>query len=193
MLEIVVSWKEQRKMKSVYIFMADGFEEIEALAVVDMLRRAQIKVIMVSVMEDRIVKGAHEIQVIADAVFEECEWEDADMLVLPGGSIGAKSLGEHEGLRNILLEYDKKNRWIAAICAAPGVLGQIGLLKDRHATCYPGLEYKMIGAIPESKSVVVDGKYITGRGMGASIEFSLAIIEALEGKGLAEQIQEQIQ
>ena len=193
MLEIVVSWKEQRKMKSVYIFMADGFEEIEALAVVDMLRRAQIKVIMVSVMEDRIVKGAHEIQVIADAVFEECEWKDADMLVLPGGSIGAKSLEEHEGIRNILLEYDNKNRWIAAICAAPGVLGQIGLLKDRHATCYPGLEYKMIGAIPEPKSVVVDGKYITGRGMGASIEFSLAIIEELEGKGLAEQIQEQIQ
>ena len=143
-------------MAKVYIFIADGFEEIEALTVVDLLRRAAIEISMISISGVIEVKGAHNISVLADALFEETDFNDADLLVLPGGMPGTTHLMEHEGLSNLLKEFHKKNKNLAAICAAPSVLGAKGILAGKRATCYPGFESKLTDSIiqRDRKSVV---------------------------------------
>jgi len=179
-------------LKKVYLFLADGFEEVEALAVVDMLRRVGINVVTVSIMGNEIVTGSHSIRVISDTVFESSDWSQGDMLILPGGGIGAKNLSEHEGLGTLLVRYAKEDKWLAAICAAPGVLGKYGLLAGKQATCYPGHEDKMTGATPVVIPAIVDGKIITGRGMGSTLDFALKIVEMLESKEAADKLKEQI-
>lgn len=169
-------------MKKVYIFLADGFEEIEGLTVVDIARRAGIEVVMVSVTGKKIIEGAHGIGISADILFENHEFLDADMLVLPGGMPGTNALMEHEGLRDLLVEFDQKKKNIAAICAAPSVLGMNGLLKGKNAVCYPGFEEKLIGANVCYDNVVVADHIITSRGMGTAIDFSLAIVTKLINK-----------
>jgi 4-methyl-5(b-hydroxyethyl)-thiazole monophosphate biosynthesis len=167
----------------IYLFLADGFEEIEALTVVDVLRRAGREVDMISVTLGEIVVGAHGISVLCDKNFMNCDFgDDPGMLVLPGGQKGALTLAEHIGLRNVLAKYAQKEWPIAAICAGPMVLGKMGLLKGRKAICYPGFEQYLTGAKIVNQSVVIDGNFITGRGPGSAFDFALAIVEFCEGK-----------
>ena len=152
-------------MKKVYVFLAEGFEEMEAVTPIDLLRRAGVDAKLVSVTGNRAVTGAHGVTYLADLLFEEIE-EDADMLVLPGGLPGTTNLQAHEGLTKLLLKQHEAHKWVAAICAAPMVLGALGIVKDRHATIYPGIEDKLIGAAPLTDEVVVDGKRDKARILG---------------------------
>lgn len=186
--------EEQRKMAEVYLFLADGFEEIEGLTVVDLLRRADIEITTVSITEKKEITGAHNITVIADRMFEDGTLSDADMLVLPGGMPGTKYLMAHEGLKNLLSEYNAAGKSLAAICAAPSVLGANGFLKGKKAVCFPGFEDKLEGAaVCMKERVVTDGNIITSRGFGTAIEFALAIITKLRGAELADRLAHGIQ
>ena len=155
-------------MGTVYAFFADGFEEIEAFTAIDTLRRAGLNVEIVSVTPDEIVVGAHDISVLCDVNFVNCDFFDADLLLLPGGMPGAATLDKQEGL----------------------VLGKLGLLKGRKATCYPSFEQYLDGAECVNEPVVVDGNIITGMGPGAAMDFALAIVEKLEGKEKVEELVE---
>lgn len=180
-------------MTKVYIFLADGYEEIEGLTVVDLLRRANIDITMVSITGNLMVTGSHKISSKADVLFEEADFSDADMLVLPGGMPGTKNLSEHEGLDRLLKEFSTKGKPLAAICAAPSVLGTKGLLVGKNATCYPGHEASLTGAHILNTTVVTDGNIITSRGMGTAIDFSLALIKSIAGEAEAERIAGTIQ
>ena len=170
-------------MGTVYAFFADGFEEIEALTAVDTLRRAGLNVEIVSVTPDEIVVGAHDVSLLCDVNFENCDFFDAELLLLPGGMPGAATLDKHEGLRKLILSFAEKGKPIAAICAAPMVLGKLGLLKGKKATCYPGFEQYLEGA-------ECVGNIITGMGPGAAMEFALAIVELLAGKEKVDELAE---
>lgn len=174
--------------KQVCVFLADGFEEIEGLTVVDLLRRAGIFVTTVSITGASIIHGAHGIDVSADVLFEEMEYQEQDMLVLPGGMPGTLHLAEHQGLKELLDEFYEEEKYIAAICAAPSVFGKYGYLKGRRATSYPGFEEELLGVTYVTDSVVVADHVITSRGMGTAIPFSLTLIELLIGKEQAEKI-----
>lgn len=175
-------------MKQVCVFLADGFEEIEGLTVVDLLRRAQVEVTTVSITGENCVHGAHGINVQADTLFEDMIYEEQDMLVLPGGMPGTLNLGRHKGLEALLRKFYQKEKYIAAICAAPSVFGKYGFLEGRKATAYPGFEEALAGAEVVRDAVAVSDFVITSRGMGTAIAFSLALIELLIGKDKAEQI-----
>jgi len=179
-------------MAKVYIFLANGYEEIEGLTVVDLLRRAGIETIMVSVTGDLFVTGAHHIVSKTDILFEESDYVDADMLVLPGGMPGTTNLLEHKGLDTLLREFHSKGKKLAAICAAPKVLGNKGLLKGVKVTCFPGSEEGLIGAHIVNADVAVDGNFITSKAMGTAIDFSLALISALSSKEEASRIAQSI-
>ncbi|MGF7146120.1 4-methyl-5(b-hydroxyethyl)-thiazole monophosphate biosynthesis [Anaerotaenia torta] len=180
-------------MAKVYLFLADGFEEIEGLTVVDLLRRAEIETVMVSVTGNIQVAGAHQITVTADALFEETDYSDAGLLVLPGGMPGTIHLLKHEGLDRLLRKAASEGTRLAAICAAPRVLGQKGLLRGRKATCYPGNEEFLEGAQIISSPVVCDGNITTSKGMGTAIDFSLSLIRTLKGEEEASRIAGSIQ
>lgn len=177
----------------VYLFLADGFEEVEALTPVDVLRRAGCSVCTVSVMTDRKVVGAHRICVEADAHFDACDFSDAEMLILPGGMPGTTNLRSYAPLCDLLLKADSEGLSLAAICAAPSILGELGLLKGRQATCYPGFEDRLIGAKYSKKSVVRDGRILTAVGMGVALAFSLAATEMLTDKKTADGIAASVQ
>lgn len=179
-------------MSKVYVFLADGLEEIEGLTVVDLLRRAGVEVCMVSVTGKRMVTGAHKIEIGADGLFEEMNFADADILVLPGGMPGTKNLGAHEGLSRLLKEANEKKTGIAAICAAPSVLGDMGLLAGKLATCYPGFEERLVGASVSDAAVITDGNITTSRGMGTAIDFGLALVKRLCGEEKAENLAKSI-
>lgn len=179
-------------MSKIYVFLADGFEEIEGLTPVDLLRRAGGEVRTVSINGTTTVCGSHKITVTADAVFEETDFSDADMLVLPGGMPGTKNLGAHEGLAKLLQSAQAKGGGIAAICAAPSVLGDLGLLKGRRAVCHPGFEERLTGAQVETKRVVTDGNITTSRGMGTAVDFGLELVERLFGQEKADDLKKSI-
>ena len=179
-------------MAKVYIFLADGFEEVEGLTVVDLLRRAAIEISMVSISGSKKVTGSHRISVEADHQFENSDYKDADLLVLPGGMPGTMHLMKHDGLDRLLRDFDAKKKPIAAICAAPTVLGQKGLLKGRNATCFTGMEEKLLGAKVVDAPVVMDQTIITSKGLGTAIDFSLAIVKYLKGEAAAETLAAQI-
>ncbi|MDD5899933.1 MAG: DJ-1/PfpI family protein [Lachnospiraceae bacterium] len=180
-------------MDKVYVFFADGFEEIEGLTVVDMLRRVKIETVMVSIGENVTVTGSHGIAVRTDGVFSDYSFDDGIMAVLPGGMPGTNHLMEHEGLKKVLDSYRKEKKYLAAICAAPSVLGENGLLDGRHATCFPGFEEKLLGATVLPDAVVIDGTVITSRGMGTAIPFGAALISVLQGEEAAEALLQAIQ
>lgn len=179
-------------MKKVYVFLADGFEEIEAVNVIDLLIRAGIQTVMVSVSANLEVKGSHGIKILADEVFKEGAFEDADCLVLPGGSPGTDNLFQCQFLNKLLRVHASKNKLIGAICAAPTILGQLGLLIGKCATCYPGMENKLEGASHISSEVVIDGSIITSRSAGTAIPFALRLIETLLSEEEAEKIKRAI-
>ena len=168
-----------------YVFLADGFEEVEALATVDVLRRCGIEVQTVSISYSEEVTGAHGIIVKADKVLDYSMLQDADFLILPGGLPGATNLRDCEALQEVLKQHAAKGGNLAAICAAPMVLGGLGLLEGKEATCYPGFEKYMIGAKPGSLPVVQDGNVITGKGPAVAFAFGLKIAEAIKGKDAA--------
>ncbi|WOC33085.1 MULTISPECIES: DJ-1 family glyoxalase III [Caproicibacterium] len=177
----------------VYVFLANGFEEIEALAPVDLLRRAGLEVLTVGIGDNEIT-GAHGIDVTPDIA----EWDlnfdvqPADLVVLPGGMPGTKNLEASASVRNAVQWCVEQNRYIGAICAAPSVLGHWGVLKGHEAVCYPGYESEL-GCTLGKKPVVQSGKIITARGAGVAVEFGLALISALCGAQKSEEIRKSIQ
>jgi len=172
----------------VYVFLADGFEEIEAIAAIDIFRRADIEVTTISVMEEKLVCGAHKIMVLADRMFHEADFSDNDLLYLPGGMPGTKNLDDHKGLRNLILKQSQENKKIAAICAAPSILGKLGLLNGKEAICFPGFEDQLEGAIISNEKMVQSGIYSTAKGAGVAIGFALKLVEELKGKSSADRI-----
>ena len=161
-----------------YVFLADGFEEIEALAPVDVMRRAGLSVTMVSVTGNLVVQGAHGIPVVADVAFGELDYADAALLFLPGGLPGATNLEAHEGLNALLQAKAQEEEVIlSAICAAPLVLGGLGLLQGKQATCYPGFEDTMKGAVYTAAKVTMDGNIFTACGPGAAWELGFTFVE----------------
>lgn len=179
-------------MNEVIVFLADGFEEIEGLTVVDVLRRAEITLDTVSIMEKKWVTGAHNISVEADMMFADADFSQTKMLVLPGGYLGMQNLESHEGVRKYVLEFNGQGKEIAAICASPTILGRMGLLEGKRATAYPSMEDGLLGAEVSYDGVVTDGNITTGRGMGVSIDFALRLIEILRDKETADCIADQI-
>lgn len=179
-------------MSEVSLFLADGFEEIEGLTVVDILRRAGIEVEMVSIMGRKEIKGAHQICLNADVVMEEADFSQTKMLVLPGGMPGTLYLKEKETLRELLKQFNCEGKQIAAICAAPTVFGDLGLLEGKKAVCYPGMEEGLTGAEVSCEAVVTDGNITTSRGMGTAIDFALRLVGILRDELAAEKLAEQI-
>jgi 4-methyl-5(b-hydroxyethyl)-thiazole monophosphate biosynthesis len=179
-------------MNTIFVFFADGFEEIEAFTAVDVLRRAGLSVETISVTEDLLVTGAHGISILCDSLlfFDISLFYDADLLLLPGGMPGAKTLSGHEELNKLILDFVKKGKPIAAICAAPMVLGKLGLLNGKKVTCYPGFEQYLEGAECTGAQVEIDGNIITGKGPGAAMDFALAIVELLQGKDKVAELEE---
>ncbi|MBR3718360.1 MAG: DJ-1/PfpI family protein [Firmicutes bacterium] len=174
-------------MATVYACMAPGLEEVECLAAVDVMRRCGIEVILASLGDQKSVTGSHGITVEADEMFDGARCRQADMIFLPGGMPGTTNLMNHEGLRAALLDFHKtEGKRLAAICAAPTVLGANGILAGLHATCYPGREAELTGAIVSDKPVVTDGKVTTGRGLGVALEFGLEIVRLYCGEEKAE-------
>ena len=169
-------------MEKAFVFLATGFEEMEAIGTVDVLRRAGIDAATVSITGNKAVAGAHNITVQADYLMEEAPLEGAAALVLPGGLPGATNLNACTPLKEALLQQYREGRIVAAICAAPLVLGGLGLLKGRRATCYPSFEEYLIGATTAGANVEVDGNVITGKGPGLVFNFGLALAEAIKGK-----------
>lgn len=174
----------------VYIYLAEGFEEIEALTCIDILRRGDVCAKSVSITGDYSVRGAHGIPVIADLLFEEAGTDECEMIVLPGGMPGAQYLQDHDGLAEVIKELAAAGKWVCAICAAPMALGHHGVLEGKKATIYPGMEEKLVGAEPSDDIVVKDGNVITGMAPGAAMEFALALLEALKGKETADEVRE---
>ena len=162
----------------VYVFLADGFEEIEALTPVDLMRRAGIETLTVGVT-GRTVTGAHGIAVTADVTADAVDLKEAEMIVLPGGAPGYLNLEASDFVQSAVDACVAMGRYIAAICAAPTILGRKGLLKGRRATCYPGMEGELEGAAFTEDSVACDGRFITSRGVGTAIDFALKLIETL--------------
>ena len=176
----------------VYVFLAEGFEEIEALTPVDMLRRAGHEVRTVAIGGDNKVCGAHGIPVIADIKDNEFCTVKPACVILPGGMPGTANLAESPTVTFALLDAVRCDGLICAICAAPSVPGRMGLLRGKRATCFPGFEGDLEGAIFTDERVVRDGNFITAKGMGCAEEFALAIIEALDGKEIAAEIAESV-
>lgn len=177
-------------MKAV-VFLADGFEECEALIVVDILRRAGVETVMASVMNDITVDSARHIKVQADAMAAEVGFGDTDLIILPGGRLGIENLGESELVKDVCREF-AAGKLVAAICAAPSVLAGLGLLEGKKATCHPDFKGQMAGAILADESVVIDGNIITGQGLGASFDFAFELVSILVDPETAEQIRRSI-
>lgn len=180
-------------MKRVYLFLADGFETVEALAPVDVMRRAGIEVVTVSIMKRPEVVSAQNVKVVADELFENVLFGDAAALVLPGGGVGTDNLSAHGPLRTALVEAHSNGVLVAAICAAPMVLGRIGILEGCKATCYPGCEVDLFGAEYTAAPVQECGNIVTGCGPGVSFDFGFAIVERLCGADVVATLRSQMQ
>ena len=179
-------------MAKVYVFLANGFEDVEALIPVDVLRRGGVEVITVSITGDsQVVETAHNVQIVADAMIEDCDFSDADLLFLPGGMPGASNLYGHEGVRQAVLAQAKAGKKVAAICAAPAVvLAQLGILDGKRATCYPGFEKLLTKAHYTADLVTVDGNITTAEGPAASFPCAYELLSQLVSKEVSDQIAE---
>ena len=187
-------------MKGIYVFLADGFEISEALTTVNMLRRGGVNVKTVSIYDDRIVTSSNRIPVIADMAFGEFKASTSfgpclpsDVMIFPGGMPGSSNLAAFGKLMDIMQQHYAEGGTLAAICAAPSVLGLLNILKGKNATCYPGFEDQLLGANAVSAGVVTDGRITTAKGMGVSIELGLELITLLVNKEASDTIKEQIQ
>ena len=178
----------------VYVLLAPGFEEAEALVPVDLLRRANVETATVSLTGEP-VPGSHGITVTADLAMDQVDLDRAEMVVLPGGGPGYKNLGADPRVERLIRRAVERDIWVAAICAAPTLLGKWGLLEGKQAVCYPGMEEGLVGARAwrdRAVNVVTDGKIITGRAAGAAFEFGLSLIEALADEEKAGDIRDSV-
>ena len=177
----------------VTIFLADGFEEVEALTVSDILRRAKADVALVSIKDTKEVESSRGVKVVADATFDEMDFSETRILVLPGGMPGTNNLQAFKPLEELVLAHAAAGKTVAAICAAPKILGALGMLKGRRACCHPGFEKELIGAdVIMNRPAVLDGNIITGRSMGCAIPFGLTVLGTLEGAEAAAEMAEKI-
>ena len=176
----------------VYVFLAEGFEEMEALAPIDLLRRVGVEVTTVGV-GGKLIKGAHGVGFTADSDGEGLDFSDVDCVVLPGGMPGTTNLDASPMVETCLMKAAEKNALIAAICAAPSVLGHKGLLKGKKATCFPGFEEDLLGALHTGAPVEKDGNIITARGAGVALDFALALVAELKGETAAKELRESLQ
>jgi len=172
---------------AVYLFLTDGFEETEALTTVDILRRAEVAVAMVSITGSRMVTSSHGIRVEADSLFDETDMREGEMLVLPGGAV-LPGYRAHEGLAALIRQYAAAGTLIAAICAAPTFLAGMSLLDGRTAVCFPAMAAELVGARYGEGLVERDGQFITSKAAGTTVHFALALVEALCGKEMADRI-----
>lgn len=190
-------------MSKLAVFFAEGYEEIEALTVVDICRRCGLEVDMVAVpgaasqnnvaaQDERLVKSSHNVTVQMDKTIDQVNFDEYDMLVLPGGKLGTENLEAHAGLMAQVDAFYEGGRYVAAICAAPSILGHRGILRGRKACCYPGFESQLEGAEVTEGPVEISGKVVTGRGMGASVDFALAIAGIFCGQDKADEMAETI-
>ena len=180
-------------MSKVTVFIADGTEESECIIAVDLLRRADIETELVSYSSSREVITSHNVKITADKAFDEASFDGSDMLFIPGGKKGVANLSVCKPLLDAVKKHAESGKYVAAVCAGPTILGKIGLLEGKNATCFPGFEDGLTGAIVTGEGVVADGKILTGRGLGFSIDLTLKMIEVLEGKEKAREVKEKIQ
>lgn len=181
-------------MKKAVMLFVEGYEEVEALMTADLLRRAGIEVMLAAVQDHTdFVTGSHGIGVKMDGALSEVIWDEQDAVILPGGMPGTRYLGDSKDVRDVLNQMHESGKVVAAICAAPSVLGRCGILEGKQATCYPGFEETLTGAkIIKDQPAVTDGNVITARGLGTAMEFGFALIEKLLSKEKAEEIRTQI-
>lgn len=171
-----------------YCFLADGFEEIEALATIDILRRADIEVTTVGVGGE-VIRGAHHIKVTADMRLEDFTCgADTEGVILPGGMPGVKNLYAAQGVKDAVSTCVSRDLYVCAICAAPMILGRMGVLMGKKATCYPGFEDELLDARVCADKVVIDGKIITAKGAGCAMDFGFAIVAQVKGEALADRV-----
>ncbi|MFH0793869.1 MAG: DJ-1 family glyoxalase III [bacterium] len=178
--------------KRVCVPLAEGFEEVEALTIVDLLRRAGVVVVMAALADSREVISSHGVKVVADSLLAEACDQTFDMIVLPGGMPGSKHLDASEQVRSLLVRYDRDGKFIAALCAAPMVLGHAGLLKGKKATSHFSQKENLRGATYADEPVVVDGRVVTSQGVGTAIPFALKLVELLVDRDSAEKIRNAI-
>lgn len=167
------------------LFMIDGFEETEALTTVDILRRGQVEVTMISLGSGKMLTGGHDIRIEADEMFGDMIHQDFDILLIPGGTIAYL---EHEGLMEMVRKYADEGKMLGAICAAPALFGRLGILNGKRAVCYPGMEKWLTGASIMPDAVVTDGNITTSKGPGTTVDFALHILELLHGKEVADDV-----
>lgn len=182
--------KQQKTMAKVYMFLANGSEEIESLIPVDIFRRGGVEVKTVSTTGSEYVEMSHGVVLKADIRFEDADFADADLLMLPGGLPGATNLNGHEGVRKALVEQFNSGKLVAAICAAPMVLGSLGLVKGKRATCYPGFEKYLDGAEYTHELCTVDGKVVTGEGPAATLPYAYKLLAMLTSEQTAHDVAE---
>lgn len=180
-------------MSKVTVFIADGTEEVECLTIVDLLRRAGVEVDLVSIKDDKTIVSSHKVTIVADKTFDEADLEGSDMLFIPGGMPGVLNMTEHEGLARAISAHAVKGKKLAAVCAGPSVIGRLGLLEGKKATCFPGWEEKLEGAIVTSEGVVTDGDITTGKGLGYSVDLGIELIRILVDEETALDIKARIQ
>ncbi|NLL93520.1 MAG: DJ-1/PfpI family protein [Clostridiales bacterium] len=174
-------------------FLATGFEEVEALSVVDILRRGNIDTIMVSISGDLFVTGSHNITIKADMKIEDVDFDSVDMLFLPGGMPGTTNLSGCKVLCDNIVDFNAKGKRLAAVCAAPSIFGDLGILNGKKATCYPGFEERLVGATVVKDRVITDGNITTSRGIGTSLELGLELLKLLTNKESADSMAQDIQ
>ena len=177
-----------KREKTAIVFMADGMEMCECLLTVDILRRAGIRVITASVMENRTVTASHQVKIESDVLAAEADCEKADILILPGGRVGTENLRKSEIVRTQCRAFSAEGKFVAAICAAPSILADLGLLEGKEATCHPDYEDKMEGAVLTHESVAVAGNMITGQGLGAGFPFAFELVRVMAGEREVERI-----
>ncbi len=177
-----------------YCLLAKGFEEIEAITTVDILRRAGIDVQTVAIRSTSdSVTGGHNITLTCDLKRKQVSLNDIEGVILPGGMPGTVNLEDSDTVQRIIAYCRENNKYICAICAAPQILGHLGILKGKKATCYPGFEGELLGAEIVNAPAVVDGKVITGKGPGATVDFAMAIVTEVKGKDVAEKLKDSMQ
>lgn len=177
-------------MSKAVIFLADGCEEVEALTIVDILRRGGVEILGVAIGGQLDIRGSHNIVFKADKLIDDVDFDEYDMVILPGGMGGRNNLLASEAVLNILDRYNSSHKLIAAICAAPTILGRLGILKGKNAVCYPGLEAELTGAELCDANVVIDDNIITSKGPATAMEFSLRLLDVLADKATADSVAE---